>query len=160
MSKLRWLRLKPLDAFAIDPLAVSLAAAVLRIEEYPNAVLFIVPPTSNIFRSIGPDEGPLSILLPVLEVAFIAPAIVPGFDSATLNSSKSEFTLEDLIHICEIVLAAALELAIDKLTLVIAAVAPLKTTLALLLALEEVSGVPCASTIVPCLFSVAVLAVI
>lgn len=120
-------------------------------------MLLIVSPAADKLSAICPYKGALPVFFPVLEITFITSAIVPGLDASALDRAHSELTIIDFVDVSEIILASALKLAIHKVTLIIAAVSPLKCALALLLSLVEHSTV---FSIVPSLLSGAVLTVI
>ena len=124
-------------------------------------MLLVVAPGADVLGAVSPNEGPFSILLSVLEVTLVTTSVVPGLNAPALDTAKTEFTLIYLVHICKIVLALALELSIDELALVVAAVSPFEASLALLFALKEVPLVARASTIfAPDLLAEAMLSVV
>lgn len=148
--------LEPFDSLPLCPLPMFLRS-VTGVIEYTYPMLLIVSPAADKLSAVCPNKGALPVFFPVLEITFITPAVVPGLDASALDRTHSELTFIDLVDVCEIVLASALKLAIHEVTLIIAAVSPLKCALTLLLSLVEHSTV---FTIVPSLLSGAVLAVI
>ena len=123
-------------------------------------MLAVIPPAANVHGSVSPRESALTIFLAVLEVAFITSSVIPSLNSATLNRTKAELALVQLIYICKIVLAMALELTIHEFSLIIAAISPLEATLSLLFAFVELTDIACATTIVPSLFTDTMLSII
>jgi hypothetical protein len=102
-------------------------------------MLLVIAPRAYVLRAIGPHEGALAILLSILKVSLVLATVIPELDAAALNRALLELTLIDLVHICEIVLAMSLELAVDEISFVVGAISPLKAALALLLTLEELA---------------------
>lgn len=110
-------------------------------------MLLIVTPRSDVFRAICPDEGSFAIFFAAFEVTFIATAIIPCLDTATLNAAQSEFTFINLIYICKVVFSMTLELSVDEFSLIVAAISPFEASSALLLALIKHSRVFSATAI-------------
>ena len=124
-------------------------------------MLPVVSPRTDVLGAVGPDKRALAVLLAVLEVPLVTAAVVPHLDPAALDRPQPEFTLIHLVHICKVVLAFALELAVDEFAFVVAAVSPFEAPAAVLLAFVEVSDVARAAAVVaPDLLAMAVLGVV
>lgn len=123
-------------------------------------MLAVISPASNVHSAVGPSESSLTVLLAILEVAFIASAVIPGLYSAALDCTEAELAVIDFVNIRKIVLAMSLELTIYEFALIVAAIGPFKAALALFLALVELADIASASTIIPCLLSHSMLRII
>jgi hypothetical protein len=153
--------LDPLYSLPIQPLSMSfLATLILGVDEYTDSVLAVISPAADVHGSVSPCESSFSILLAILKITFVAAAIVPCLNSTTLNRTEPEFSLIELIYICEIVLAVTLELTIHKFSFVVASICPFEASLTLFFAFVELTDVASATAIVPCFFANAMLRII
>ena len=161
LSKVGVLGLQPLRTLPINPLTVTfLPALVLRIDEYTDSMLAVISPATNVHGAVGPSESSLTVLLAILEVAFIASAVIPCLYSAAFDCTEAELAVIDFVNICKIVLAMSLELSIYEFPLIVAAIGPFKAALALFLALVELADIASATAIIPCLLSNSMLCII
>ena len=150
--------MKPSVSLSIDPLSLSLAS-VLHIVVYTNAVLLVCSPTSDVLVAIWPYESSLSVFLSVLKITIVLSAIVPLLQTSSFHVSHPEFSLIYLFKICEVVLAMALELPVDKVAVVVASVLPLKLASSVLLPLVELAGI-LGFPVVPALLTKTVLLIV
>jgi hypothetical protein len=88
----------PAFSFAIYPFSVLLLAG-LRVEHDSKTMLLARTPAAYISLSVCPIVCPLAVLFPTFEVAFISPAIIPGFDPAPLHFPEPELTLIALVQV-------------------------------------------------------------
>lgn len=151
--------LEPFDSLTLRPLPMFLGP-VFGVKENANPMLLIVSPASDKLSAVRPNEGALPVFLAVLEITLVAAAVVPGLDASALDRAHSELTVIGLVDISEVVSASALKLAVHEVALIVAAVSPFKSALALFLSLVEHSTVFSLTAIVPSLLSRPVLAVI
>lgn len=64
-----------------------LPALVLRVNEYTNSMLAVISPATDVHGAVSPSESTFTVLLAILEVTFIASAVIPGFNSAAFDST-------------------------------------------------------------------------
>jgi hypothetical protein len=161
LSKVGVLGLQPLFALPVHPLSVTfLPALVLRVNKDTDSMLAVISPATNVHCADSPSESTLTVLLAILEVAFIASPVIPRLYSAALDTPEAELAFIDFVNICKVVLAMPLELTIYELTLIVAAIGPFKAALALFLAFIEKADIASAAAVIPCLLSHSMLRII
>jgi hypothetical protein len=123
-------------------------------------MLTVISPATNVHGAVCPSESTFTVLFTILEVTFIASAVIPGFYSAAFDGTKAELAIIDFVNICKIVLAMSLELTVNEFALIVAAIGPFKAALALFLALVELANIASTATVIPCLLSYSMLRII
>lgn len=128
----------PAVAFSEAPLALPLRL-VLEVVEHARAVLDVVFPLSYEAVAAGPHLGAPALHLTALELSFVNGLVGPHHFSFALHIVVLELTLVEAARIGEVVLPDAMELTIDEVALVVAAL-ELESALAGLLALNKIAG--------------------
>ena len=145
-------------SFSVHPLPLPFSVRC-SVHPYPNAVLSSILPRANVFVAIWPLKSAFSVFLPIFKVSFVPSAVIPLLHSLTFHVAHSKFPHVELLEVSKEVLAVSLELAVNEVALVVAAVFPLELPFPILLSLEELSRVGGCS-IVPRLAPLPVLHVI
>jgi len=126
---------------------------------YSQPVHLVSFPAPNVFVLVWPLESSFPILLPILEVPFIPPPIIPDLCALPFHIAHSELAFVPLIQVSKIVFAIALKLAIKEVSIIKAAIFPLEPSLSILLSLIELALVP-GLPIVPTFLAYSMLQVI
>ena len=114
---------EPAYPFPAAPLADSLR---VRPQVYLDAVpvLLILLPAAFVLFQIGVGHGTLTVLAPLLELALVGLSILPDFRAVSFHVGIPKVARIGLLQVGKIVGALALENALSKVALVVAAIGP------------------------------------
>ena len=143
----------PSWSFSLIPFSLSLSILI-----GPDAYAMLLPlsPWADVHVTIRPLEITFTIFFPIFKFTFVSSAITPNFSAPTFHVAISEFSLIYLIKVSKVVFSKTFELALHEISLIVATIFPIKSSLALFFTFVEITSIS-SRTIVPSFYTFAVL---